>query len=149
MEPVLKVLAYITRAAPEGLQLLVFEHQGSPEAGVQVPGGTVDPGEELLDALRREVVEESGLTDLAVVCPLAADPFEWEGRTQLRHVFHVEAPPETPDSWSHTVTAGEEDCGLVFLYRWIRLDEAGALLINGQGSWADALREQVAGSCSS
>ncbi|MBN1668895.1 MAG: NUDIX domain-containing protein, partial [Anaerolineales bacterium] len=57
-----KVACYITR----GNQLLVFDHPHSPEAGTQVPGGTVDPGEPLELAALREAREESGVQDLAL-----------------------------------------------------------------------------------
>ena len=57
-----KVVAYITR----GDELLVFTHRDSPEAGVQVPAGTVEEGETLDAAVLREVHEETGLTPTAV-----------------------------------------------------------------------------------
>jgi 8-oxo-dGTP pyrophosphatase MutT (NUDIX family) len=59
-----KVYAYIT--SPEG-QLLVFEHVDFPEAGVQVPGGTVEVGESVDAAVIREAEEETGLSDLFMV----------------------------------------------------------------------------------
>lgn len=52
-----KVLAYITYND----KLLVFTHRDAPEAGVQVPGGTVEPDESIEDALYREIAEESGI----------------------------------------------------------------------------------------
>lgn len=39
--PLKKVYAYIKRAE----QLLVFSHMDFPEAGIQVPGETLEPGE--------------------------------------------------------------------------------------------------------
>jgi len=39
-----KVLAYVTREAEGQLELLVFDHVDFPEAGIQVPGGSIDPG---------------------------------------------------------------------------------------------------------
>lgn len=54
-----KALAYITR----GTELLVFEHIGMPEAGLQVPGGTVKPHETPAEAVHREAQEETGLSD--------------------------------------------------------------------------------------
>lgn len=54
-----KVIAYITRGRGGETRLLVFEHVDNPDAGVQVPKGTVEPGETLENAARREVREES------------------------------------------------------------------------------------------
>jgi NADH pyrophosphatase NudC (nudix superfamily) len=62
-----KVLAYITRH--NCAQLLVFDHRHSPEAGTQVPAGTVEVAESIEQALWREVEEESGLirTQLSLI----------------------------------------------------------------------------------
>ena len=57
-----KVVAYNTR----GDELLVFTHREFPEAGVQVPAGTVEEGETLDAAVLREVHEETGLPPTAV-----------------------------------------------------------------------------------
>jgi ADP-ribose pyrophosphatase YjhB (NUDIX family) len=59
----IKVYAYITQSD----RLLVFSHPGLPEAGLQVPGGSVEPGEALDDAVLREAREESGLEDLSLI----------------------------------------------------------------------------------
>jgi NADH pyrophosphatase NudC (nudix superfamily) len=69
-----KVLAYITRHQNGLKQLLVFEHRDFPEAGVQVPPGTVEPGEPVESALFREVYEESGL---AADAPLMGGQGKW------------------------------------------------------------------------
>lgn len=62
MEPVAeKVTAIVTRAAPQGTELLLFEH---PHAGIQLPAGTVEAGEAHDVAAAREAREETGLTDL-------------------------------------------------------------------------------------
>lgn len=53
-----KVTALITRRSADGPELLLFEH---PYAGIQIPAGTVDPGETPLQAARREAAEETGL----------------------------------------------------------------------------------------
>ena len=39
-----KVYAYILRKDDKGKQLLVFDHVNFPDAGTQVPGGTVEKG---------------------------------------------------------------------------------------------------------
>jgi len=55
-----KVYAYITFAH----RLLVFRHTAYPDAGIQVPGGTVEPGESPEHAVVHEVMEETGLQKL-------------------------------------------------------------------------------------
>ncbi len=39
---------------------ILLTHQSKPEPEVQLPGGGIDPGEHVLPALRREVMEETG-----------------------------------------------------------------------------------------
>ena len=61
--PTNKIFAYITRAE----QLLVFKDVDFPEAGIQIPGGTIESGELPEDAVLREAVEEIGLGRLHLV----------------------------------------------------------------------------------
>ncbi len=59
-----KVTAFITRTGRQGQpQLLLFQH---PQAGVQLPAGTVDEGEAWVTAVLREAFEETGLTHLTI-----------------------------------------------------------------------------------
>jgi 8-oxo-dGTP pyrophosphatase MutT (NUDIX family) len=59
-----KVTGFVTRARAGAIELLVFEH---PSAGVQLPAGTVEPGEAPAAAVLREVAEETGVTSCTVV----------------------------------------------------------------------------------
>ena len=45
---------------------LLLTHQAEPEPEYQLPGGGIDPGENILPALHREIIEETGwrVTDL-------------------------------------------------------------------------------------
>lgn len=134
-----KVLAYIIRN--DNTQLLVFWHKHYPEAGLQVPAGTVEDGEEPLAALFREVDEESGLSQLTLIRHLATEPFYAEAKAewQERNVFHLQAPDNLPESWLHIVKAGDEDEGLHFEFSWSSLSEAKATLSGGQGHWLDRI----------
>lgn len=60
-----KVGAYIIREnSKDHNQLLIFAHKNHPEAPVQIPGGTIKPGETPREAVIREVREETGLPTL-------------------------------------------------------------------------------------
>jgi ADP-ribose pyrophosphatase YjhB (NUDIX family) len=61
-----KVTAFVTRRQND-VELLVFQH---PTAGMQLPAGTIDEGETPLQAVVREVFEETGLTSLGSVTSL-------------------------------------------------------------------------------
>ena len=57
-EVVQKVTAFIVRERRGVKELLVFKH---PTAGVQIPAGTVEKGEDIETAVKRETYEETGL----------------------------------------------------------------------------------------
>ena len=67
-----RVATYITH----GDRLLVFRHTQFPEAGIQVPGGSVEPGEDLSAAALREAREETGLPDFEIRVYLGAREYE-------------------------------------------------------------------------
>jgi 8-oxo-dGTP diphosphatase len=96
-----KVVAYIT----QGDQLLVFRHTEFPEAGIQVPAGTIEPGESREDAVLREVREETGLEELTVCSFLGtADvdlaQFGRDGVHRL-YFYHLEHYGRAPARWLH------------------------------------------------
>ena len=57
-EVVQKVTAFIVRERDSVKELLVFKH---PTAGIQIPAGTVEAGEDIEIAVKREAYEETGL----------------------------------------------------------------------------------------
>ena len=56
-----KVTAFVTRSGPTGQELLLFRH---PHAGIQLPAGTVEERETPEQAVLREAMEETGLSNL-------------------------------------------------------------------------------------
>lgn len=108
-----KVLIYVTRGVD---QLLVLEHSAEfPDAGVQVPGGGVEPGEDPERAATRELFEETGLRAVSDAVHLASHWWTSEqAPSRIRHYYWLTAPPDSPDSWLHVVSAGEDDAGMLF-----------------------------------
>ena len=117
-----KAYGFVLRERAEGRDLLVFEHAGVPDAGLQVPGGTIEEGETPLEAVAREVLEESGL-------PLdgwrEAARFEVEGRRW--RCFVTTPPMPLPDAWRCEPLGPEREQGLRFEYRWVALEGGEAL----------------------
>jgi 8-oxo-dGTP diphosphatase len=141
-----KVLAYITRWGSNGLELLVFEHVDAPEAGIQVPAGTVEEGETPAEAVLREAEEEVGLTGLTVERYIGAFPYFHPYRQELqrRHVFHLTRSHPLPDTWEHRVLGRGEDRGMCFRCFWMDMQTAARVLVGGQGLYLPS--EWLAGS---
>jgi 8-oxo-dGTP pyrophosphatase MutT (NUDIX family) len=120
-----KVVAYVTHRR----RLLIFTHRDFPEAGVQVPAGTVEPGEAPEAAVLREAREETGLSALALVRYLGE---QWHdlapyGRDEVAHrrFYHLRCRGEPPDAWlaaeTHASEGGPEP--IVFACAWAPLPD--------------------------
>jgi 8-oxo-dGTP pyrophosphatase MutT (NUDIX family) len=138
---VIKVLAYLTRNRKGTEELLVFEHVGMPEAGVQVPAGTVEAGEDRALAVLREIREECGLeieSDGSFI-----GTFDWfradRNETHVRNIFHFKLMNEKRDSWDHTVSGEGEDKNLIFRVFWIPVKDAPKTLAVDQGIYIDKI----------
>lgn len=98
------VKTYITH----GQRLLVFRQPDFPAAGIQVPGGTVQPDEPLDDAALREAFEETGLTSLRLIAFLGDTRFDGRSHGKLeidhRNYYHLRADGDVPDQWEHWET---------------------------------------------
>lgn len=135
-----KVVAYIVR----GQEILVFEHDAQfSDAGIQVPAGTVDAGEEIAAAALREAQEECGLKDLRILRKAQEYILFRNTHKQFnrRHVFVMETRDER-GSWTHQVAGRGSDQGMNFHYRWMPIAEAEACLAGSLGS---SLRKLGAG----
>lgn len=138
---VCKAFAYITWTN----RLLVFTHVGIPEAGVQVPAGTIRPGEAPSDAVVREAVEETGWKHYRKVEALGCALFDCRlfGKAELheRHFFHLQAEGTPPLRFRHYETDPEGAPGsrLLFELFWVEPAAAKSMLIAEHGALLEAL----------
>ncbi len=119
-----RVICYITRNRQD---ILVFEHDDPGlDADVQVVAGGIDAGETPEQAALRETWEEAGLKiEKAVFLgELKRQTSDHVYKFQHWFFFWLEAPPSTPDAWSHTVSAGEDDAGMVYNQCFVEIKNA-------------------------
>jgi 8-oxo-dGTP pyrophosphatase MutT (NUDIX family) len=118
-------------------QVLVLSHGDERHyAGVQTPGGTVDPGEDVLVAARREAEEETGLSWFVDATLVAEDVGKLGEETVRRFFVHLPVT-EAPDEWTHEVFGAGLDQGLAFRLRWLDLASARRELHPGFRDYLD------------
>ena len=136
MTPVIhKVFAYITNQN----RLLVFRHTDFPEAGIQVPAGTVMPNEDLEAAVLREAREETGLQGLVIRAYLGNQIRNMEdtGREEIhhRHFYHLLCGGDPPDQWQHDETnpSDGDPVPIHFEFFWAKMPDQIPELIADHG----------------
>jgi len=126
-----KVLAYITHDG----RLLVFRHPDHPDAGIQVPGGTVAAGEDPAVAVLREAMEETGLRSLRLASHLG--DFEQSvperGENWTRHYYHLVCEEDPPETWRHDelFPADGTPGPITFEFFWVNLPDGVPKLAAG------------------
>ncbi|AGU50735.1 putative hydrolase, NUDIX family [Variovorax paradoxus B4] len=106
-------------------RLLVFRHPG--DGNMQLPKGTIEPGESPEVAVRRELLEESGIDHVGELHPLGTLQRDCEagieGNTlrhpQLWHLFLMRADGPLPETFDHVAMGSPEEDGLVFSFSWL------------------------------
>jgi len=129
-----KVLCYIIRDG----QLLVFRHtdHSYEEVGIQVPAGSVRPGETPEAAALREAREETGLTGFEIARKLGVTEYDltpYRFELQRRHVFHLDLSTPTLPRWASAEEHDGEQEPTQFECFWIPLETAHVLQA-GQGA---------------
>lgn len=136
-----KVLAYVTR----GDRLLVFRQPRHPEAGLQVPAGTIEAGEAPRAAVLRELHEETGLGGFAAPRFLGTRLVDMRpfGRDELqrRHYFHVPLGGAAPERWRHLETCGGTAPAVEFELFWVAFRDRSPVLVARQADLLDRLRD--------
>jgi len=140
-----KVLAYITH----GSRLLVFSHPDAPEAGIQVPAGTVEDAEDPDDAVMREAFEETGLTGLRLVRFLGEQTFHRSenGLDEIHHrrFYHLRCDEYPPERWRHAeLDPSDGSPGpITFELFWARIPDGIPPLVADHGTFLPRLYETM------
>jgi len=140
-----KAFANITH----GRRILLLFHPDHPGAGIQVPAGTMRPGEAVEDSIRREAAEETGLTSLEYVGVLGTQRFDMRpfGRDELHDRWFglLRCHEHTPESWEHWETDPDDAPGerVRFTLRWANLDVPLPELIAGHGAFIATMRTSM------
>lgn len=138
-----KVFAYITHRN----RLLVFRHTDFPEAGIQVPAGTVMTEEDLEAAVLREAEEETGLRDLTIKTYLGEQIRNMEdfGKQEIhhRHFYHLLCSGDPPEEWQHDETSPSDGgCSPIhFEFFWAEMPDQIPELIADHGFMLSRLEE--------
>lgn len=143
--PKYKAFAYITHHN----NLLVFRHPFDPDAGLQVPAGTIREDEHPEQAVMREAIEETGLTDFVLVQFLGEQQRDMRdfGLDELHHryFYHLRYIGEPPVTWQHRENEPSDGTGtpIVFEFFWVRLPQDVPALIADHGYFLPHLRASI------
>ncbi len=139
-----KAFAYITFQH----QLLVFSHPNSPEAGIQVPAGTIEVGETPEQAVLREAFEETGLAGLVLDGFLGEQKRDMAdfGRDEIPHrsFYHLRYQGEPQATWRHAeVSASDSQEPHLFEFFWVSFPHDVPFLIADHDQMLPRLLERL------
>lgn len=145
MVTIRKAFAYITC----GQRLLVFRHPDAPEAGIQVPAGTIEPDEDPESAVLREACEETGLPGLSLSGFLGEQMRSMADfgipETHHRYFYHLRIAGEPPATWRHAEMHPSDGTAepITFEFFWVDLSDSLPELIAGHDRFIPELRRQL------
>ena len=130
-----KAFAYITH----GGRLLIFSHPDYPEAGLQVPAGTMWANETPEESVLREAWEETGIEGLRIERFLGEQELEREMEIEVesdlrelqllhRFFFHLTFDGEPQERWQHYELHDGLHAPTLFELFWVPLDNVPQLI---------------------
>lgn len=134
--PIKKVVIY---CVDDRGRLLVFRHLDFPweQVGVEVPAGTVEPGEDIHAAALRELCEETGHHCFEINRYLGSALYDitpMRPEIHERHFFTAHPTAPLPERWESNETHAGLKTPTRFECFWIPLEHAHVLSA-GQGAF--------------
>ena len=115
---------------------MLLAHPAHPEAGLQVPAGTIEKGETPIDGAQRELTEETGLADFQIQEFLGERVYDMRpfGKTEWhrRFFYHATFNGDAPARWQHLEHHSGAAPILIELFWW-NLADGIPSLIGGHG----------------
>ena len=113
-------------------RLLVFRHLdfSYEEVGLQVPAGSVHPGESEQEAALRELKEETGCNNFEIVSALGTATYDmtpYREEIQERHFFLAKPTANLPERWQSREEHDGDQPPTRFECFWIPLKQAHVL----------------------
>lgn len=139
-----KAIAYIVKNG----RVLVIRHAdfSLEQTGLQVPAGTIKPGELPEHAVLRESYEETGLKNLRIVSYLGAGEYDmrpYADAIHARHYFHLTTDDvELPEKWEWQETHDGTGDPTRFELYWIDLKQSH-VLAGGQAAFIGRISGEI------
>ena len=129
--------------------LLIFQEPDFPEVPPQVPGGTIDKGEDPLAAAKREFAEETGILTPTNMTFLELDEHKFERNGQPhqvnRYYYHAAVPDDLPETWDHHEQFAHDGADpILFRFSWVNLNDAPNILGLGMEAAIPSLKARLA-----
>ena len=96
---------------------------------LRMPGGGVEAGESLQEAVLRELWEESGIAQAKVVRKVGVLNYisTMDGLPRERHCYLLKTNQPLPNQWDHLVSGDGEDAQDLFSHFWIGVEDFGRI----------------------
>jgi 8-oxo-dGTP diphosphatase len=139
-----KAVAYVVHRGRIAVFVHVDDDDPLTQSGLQVPAGSMAPGESPTDAALREAYEESGLEGLRVDGELGIEDYDmrpYADAVHRRHYVQLGLDVEPPETWTHVEEQSDDGVRRGFRFFWLELARAHALAA-GQGALLALVRDE-------